>query len=240
MKTIEYNRKINFSILSASVRIFFLLVSFVGINDSMFAQNSVAGPFSYDPLEYTWRWNSSNPAVVKNVNMSNLPSLAVDSGLLVKFEVSIDPFEQQDLIQMIYDGVTKLSFTYSVENQLVEVKRHIEGSMTYDYPLYDKLFDYKTWEHLLQVKFYFTKQFTLIAVKEVGTNNNYLSPLFFGLGDQMRAYLEQSPLAAIKVGGNPSGVVSNLEIRSFKYARTNINDGDPSIYLLRDIRTRFQ
>jgi hypothetical protein len=176
--------------------------------------------------------------------MFDIPSVntdAGDDGLMVKFEVDFTIFQEvgekidKPLLNISYNDASLL---FECTEASIKIIRNVAGK-SYKYPIYDRLFDdYNSGK--FQIKVYFTSHFMFIAVNEIETNNNYLTPILFGLDVSLKNSIMEKFLkgsddeksnAFVKIGDEEVNTpyVSNMKIYSFKY-NYKYNGEDMGLY----------
>jgi hypothetical protein len=190
-----------------------------------------AGPFSYSPantlVHHIWTDpNAATPVIYKDISLGAITSSPIeDNGILIEFDFTINPNESNEnkgIIQFISDNslfVFNPVIAFYYTNKSAFVRRWSKEDSCYDYKLYDQLFE--STEGTYKMKFYVSARFILIVSKKIGTNNNYISPLLFGLNvpgvNLMNEYRNLDNGAHIIVGEdiNRSPYISNLKVYSF-------------------------
>jgi hypothetical protein len=243
------------SVIFQVKNIVFVVILFF-LNEHLVAQiqeEKDVAPFSYTPPDGNSRWSGldlkpdcgltgcwfSVPVISASfitVDMDNLSKLNDnEDGLLIAFNISLGLKSEGKPIIAFNDsvyGYNFLEFEYS--KQTVTARRYntINGKrISYEYHLFDQLFegnvsDSATW----RMGFYITSCFTFIYACKDGTQNIYLSPLYFGMDHQkkypdpeskMYKFIKRDHRATIIIGDvyvDWSPYISRATIRSFVYA----------------------
>ncbi|MDR0573315.1 MAG: hypothetical protein LBG96_04675 [Tannerella sp.] len=212
----------------------FLLFSLLCCKTMTLVAQQVAGPFNYSPPDYTISWNDDTDSVFasRQVEMSNVPRNPLkNDGVMVAFDMTLASSENNKPIVSFYDrgfGSDPILHIYYSNNSIIIARQPTEWQgNTYHYSCYDKIFDFTTsGNNKFQVKIYITSRFIFFAARVAMTNDNYLSPFFFGLDAKgesvMQKYIQRSSDAFIRVGDyNTSSsyqpYISIVELYSFNY-----------------------
>jgi hypothetical protein len=211
-------------------------------------------PFSYVPPMGVHRWSGpdlkpecgltgcwfSTPVILASaviIDMTKLSKLNNDEdGLLIAFNMDLALQSEGKPIIAFNDGVSEynfLEFEYSKQTVTARRRNTVNGHLvSYEYHLFDQLFEGKvsdsaTW----RMGFYITSSFTFIYACKDGTQNVYLSPLYFGMDHQrkypdpesrMYKFINRDRNAKIIIGDVDLSwmppYISRVAVRSFVYS----------------------
>jgi hypothetical protein len=215
---------------------FFLIISCL-FSGKISAQQQDAPPFSYSPNDtlahLIWTDPSASTMVkYKNIVFTDLFTSTIPrNGIMIEFDfnlINAEANQGKPVLECFSDSDRVIAFYYT--NKTLFVRRWKSTNIYYDYGLYDQLFE--STEGTYKMKFYLTAHFIFMVSKKIGTNNNYISSLLFGLNipgiNLMNEYRHpDSPDSYIKVGDNASSpyapYIANIKLYSFRF-RSLFND----------------
>jgi hypothetical protein len=222
-----------------NIKIFFFLIITLLINENSFAQQDpVAGPFTYSPpdalVNLIWSDVDSNSKQELNIYMNNIPSPVQGDGIMVKFNLNLNcnTGTHSNIFHVFDDTCRIIRFQYS--NKSIDIYRYwTNNSKSYDYTVYDQLFDSTT--GMYEMKLYITADFMFIVSKSLasGANKSYLFPVLFGLNSPgknvMSKLINRNSDISLRVGSQFSDNrhrISNTSLYYFSYSalRKNILD----------------
>jgi hypothetical protein len=232
--------------MKTAFRIYLLLV-FCLLNSHLIAQvNAVdslpVGPFLYTPPEGVNRWtdSSSSKYDYRTVSMNQLSVLgSTEDGLMVSFDMDLNLYSEENKPVITFsDSINDIiNIRYSQRTITAKRSNRVNGnSVSYDYHLFDPLFEDTTGIVTWQIKVYFTSSFMFIVAGKKRSDYKYMSPLYFGLDHRekypdsesiMYKYINRSSSAIIKLGDinhNYSPYISNIKINSIVYSNPSATD----------------
>jgi hypothetical protein len=217
--------------------ILFLLVTIMLLNGNLFGQTTYAPNI---PKHLVMEVPVINGWYVPILMQ---PCINGDDGIMVKFHLKFYLLtfgeRSKPIIAFYYMGHPILKMQ-SVDIKTIRVERSDTTGIKYQYELYDKMFygDEGGFTMSYDIEIYVSNNFTFIHTQSTEyENNNYVSPLFFGLNlpgcdvinhflmgsiEEINSYGKSSGIEigdfVDKANSSLSSYISNVKVYSFKYS----------------------
>jgi hypothetical protein len=197
-----------------------------------------AAPFYYAPPDGTLQWTATSGKVAQKViSFEDGVGDNNDDGLMITFDLDINVNNENDsnkpIISFSEQNNNFLSVLYSGKTVTVRRYNIVNGqTKSYDYHLFDRLFEDISGTVTYRIKVYFTSNFMYFVTyrgNNADSKRYYLSPLYFGL-DYQEKYPNHNSRMYRAINGSTTNIIravlgsngyspyiNNVKIYSFLY-----------------------